>query len=38
MAVHTKEFETPTSYAKHLKDYSKRMLNPKHLFHPVPLQ
>jgi hypothetical protein len=32
VAVHTKHFETPTSYAKHQKDYSRRMLNPKTYF------
>jgi hypothetical protein len=28
VAVHTKDFETPTSYVKHLKDFSRIMLNP----------
>jgi hypothetical protein len=32
VAVDAKDFETPTSYAKHLKDFSRRMLNPNTYF------
>jgi hypothetical protein len=28
LAVYAEDFEIPTSYAKHLKDFSRRMLNP----------